>query len=55
MTTVVEFLLARIAEDEDAALEAAGWDSSGTQRASGRWLRTGLASIEDDERTRTST
>jgi hypothetical protein len=37
-------------EGERIALDAAGWDRSGHKRASGHWVRTGISSLEDDER-----
>ena len=37
-------------EQEELALWAAGWDRSGSTRASGRWVRYGVSSIEGDER-----
>lgn len=45
---LAEFILARIAEDEEAALGAAGWDPSGRQRASGLWERWGVNSVHHD-------
>lgn len=45
-----DFLLARIAEDEEAARDAAGWDLSGRKRSSGNWRRDGLNSVVDDQR-----
>ena len=37
-------------EQENIALYTAGWDRSGRKRASGQWVRTGISSLEDDER-----
>lgn len=48
--TITEFLLARIAEDEELARDAAGWDREGRERSPGRWARTGIASIEGSDR-----
>lgn len=45
--TLTDFLLARITEDEDVALDAAGWDRSGIERATGRWQREGINSVRD--------
>lgn len=47
--TITEFLYARLEEDEETALNAAGWDRSGRRRASGRWVRSGISSVEDEE------
>lgn len=51
MTTVTltEFLLARFDEEEEKARDAAGWDRSGRERATGRWSRVGISSLEDDQ------
>ncbi len=45
MITIADFLLARIAEDEDVALSAAGWSAAGDERDRGHWRREGLASV----------
>ena len=45
--TITEFLLARIAEDEEVALAAAGWNPAGTDRSDGQWIRVGMASVEN--------
>jgi hypothetical protein len=37
-------------EEEEIALTAAGWDRSGRKRAGGQWVRSGISSVEDDER-----
>ncbi|MFF0816620.1 DUF6221 family protein [Rhodococcus sp. NPDC003318] len=43
--TIVEFLLERIDDDEEIALAAAGWDSSGRVRDAGLWHREGVNSV----------
>lgn len=47
---LVEFLEARIDEDEEAARDAAGWDLSGSVRAAGLWCREGVNSVIDSSR-----
>ena len=47
---IVQFLEARLAEDEEAARDAAGWDSSGSVRDEGRWRRDGVNSVIDSAR-----
>lgn len=47
--TLAAFLAARLDDDEEAALDAAGWTKAGTERAPGRWSRFGIASVKDDE------
>lgn len=46
--TLTDFLLARIAEDEETARDGAGWDPTGLVRSSGRWRRDGMSSVVDD-------
>lgn len=48
--TIVEFLEARLDEDEEAARDAAGWDSSGSIRDEGLWHRDGVNSVIDSAR-----
>jgi hypothetical protein len=48
MRTLTDFLLARIAEDEEAARDGAGWDPTGRERSPGRWHRDGLNSVVDE-------
>jgi hypothetical protein len=48
--TIVEFLEARLEEDEDTAQDAAGWDQSGTVRDPGVWCREGVNSVIDSSR-----
>lgn len=50
MSDIVEFLRARIDEDEQPALAAAGWDLSGSVRGSGVWSREGVNSVVDSSR-----
>lgn len=45
-----EFLQARLDEDEQQALDAAGWDTLGVERDSGMWHREGLNSVVDSSR-----
>lgn len=47
---IMEFLEARLAEDEEAAQDAAGWDRSGSVRNSGVWCREGVNSVVDSSR-----
>ena len=48
--TIVEFLEARLDEDEDVARDAAGWDSSGAVRDKGLWRSDGVNSVIDSAR-----
>ncbi|MER2086525.1 DUF6221 family protein [Rhodococcus sp. (in: high G+C Gram-positive bacteria)] len=48
--TIVEFLEARLDEDEEVARDAAGWDSSGSVRDEGLWRRDGVNSVIDSAR-----
>lgn len=48
--TIVEFLEARLDEDEEIARDAAGWDSSGSVRDEGLWRRDGVNSVIDSSR-----
>lgn len=48
--TIVEFLEARLDEDEETARDAAGWDSSGSVRDDGLWRRDGVNSVIDSSR-----
>lgn len=48
--TIVEFLEARLGEDEEVARDAAGWDSSGLIRDEGLWCRDGVNSVIDSAR-----
>ncbi|MDV8005031.1 DUF6221 family protein [Rhodococcus sp. IEGM 1318] len=48
--TIVEFLEARLDEDEEVARDAAGWDSSGSVRDEGLWRRDGVNSVIDGAR-----
>lgn len=48
--TIVEFLEARLDEDEEVARDAAGWDSSGSIRDEGLWRRDGVNSVIDSAR-----
>lgn len=50
--TIVEFLEARLDEDEEVARDAAGWDSSGSIRDEGLWHRDGVNSVIDSARRR---
>lgn len=50
MSGIVEFLEARLDEDEEVARDAAGWDSSGQVRDEGMWLREGVNSVIDSSR-----
>jgi len=47
--TIADFIMARIDEDEEMAMDGAGWDASGRERSSGRWKRDGLNSVRDNE------
>lgn len=44
---LVEFLRARLDEDDEAARDAAGWDPTGSSRAAGLWRRDGINSVID--------
>ncbi len=44
---LVEFLSARLDEDDEAARDAAGWDPTGSSRAAGLWRRDGINSVID--------
>lgn len=48
--TIVEFLEARLDEDEETARDAAGWGSSGSVRDEGLWRRDGVNSVVDSSR-----
>lgn len=48
--TIVEFLEARLDEDEETARDAAGWDSSGSVHNEGTWYRIGVNSVIDSSR-----
>lgn len=50
MSGIVEFLEARLDEDEEIARDAAGWDQSGTVRDAGSWSRDGVNSVIDSSR-----
>lgn len=47
---IVEFLEARLDEDEETARDAAGWDSSGSARDEGSWYRIGVNGVIDSSR-----
>lgn len=47
---IVEFIEARIDEDEEDARAAAGWDLSGRVRDDGLWSREGVNSVVDSSR-----
>lgn len=50
MSGIVEFIEARLDEDEEAARDAAGWDQSGSVRDPGVWCREGVNSVIDSSR-----
>lgn len=50
MSDIAEFLEARLAEDDEAARNAAGWDPTGSVRAAGAWSREGINSVIDSSR-----
>jgi hypothetical protein len=47
--TITEFLTARLDEDEEVALSAAGWDRAGRTRIPGSWSPEGIGGVTDEE------
>lgn len=48
--TLSQFIKDRLAEREEIALAAAGWDRSGSKRANGQWIRVGISSVDGEDR-----